>query len=87
MTEYYDVVLGAIPIALISVTAVLSFAGLSLTLAIPLAATVSVVLIGHAMFVNGPVDAPTPGTDDVTDDVTDDDTAEYTTTGQAVAGD
>jgi len=83
MTEYYDVVLGAIPIALISVSAVLSFAGLSLTLAIPLAATVSVGLIGHAMFVNGPVDAPAPATEGVTTD----DAAEYTTTGHPVAGD
>jgi hypothetical protein len=57
MAEYYDVVLGAIPISLVIITGALTVAGLSLTVAVPLGAVVSVGLIGHAMFVRGPVDA------------------------------
>lgn len=56
MTGYYDIVLGLIPVALLGITAALTVVGLSLTTAVPLAATVSVGLIGHAMFVNAPVD-------------------------------
>jgi hypothetical protein len=57
MTDYYDHVLGLIPVALIGLTALLTTAGLGLTAAVPVAASVSVALIGHAMFVNGPVDS------------------------------
>jgi Flp pilus assembly pilin Flp len=56
MTDYYDLILGLIPLALLGLTALLTTAGLGLTTAVPLAASVSVALIGHAMFVNGPVD-------------------------------
>ncbi|WP_458206604.1 hypothetical protein [Haladaptatus sp. NG-SE-30] len=56
MTGYYDLILGLIPIALVGVTGVLSAVGLALTTAVPLGASVSVLLIGHALFVNGPVD-------------------------------
>lgn len=60
MTGYYDAVLGLIPLALIGVTGILVLAGMEVTTAVPLAATVSVALIGHAMFVRAPVDpAPT----------------------------
>ncbi|SIR86858.1 hypothetical protein SAMN05421858_4189 [Haladaptatus litoreus] len=55
MTGYYDLILGLIPLALIGVTGIVSAAGLSLTAAVPVGATVSVLLIGHALFVNGPV--------------------------------
>ncbi|MFB6172799.1 MAG: hypothetical protein ABEJ23_09715 [Haloarculaceae archaeon] len=58
MTGYYDLVLGLIPLALASITAALTFVGLGLTTAVPLAALVSAGLIGHAMFVRAPVDAP-----------------------------
>lgn len=58
MTGYYDVVLGLIPLALAGITGVLVFAGFALTTAIPLASIVAVGLIGHAMFVRTPVDAP-----------------------------
>ena len=62
MTGYYDYVLGLIPLALFGVSATLGAAGLSLTTAVPVGAGVAVLLIGHALFVNGPVDdvAPTP---------------------------
>ena len=59
MTGYYDVVLGLIPLALAGITGSLTFLGLSLTTAIPLASLVAVSLIGHAMFVRTPV-TPTP---------------------------
>jgi hypothetical protein len=58
MTEYYDIVLGVIPVSLVGISAFLvGVAGLSLTIAVPLGAVVSVGIIGHAMFVNGPVDS------------------------------
>lgn len=57
MAEYYDIVLGVIPISLVAITGSLMAAGLSLTVAVPLGSVVSVGVIGHAMFVNGPVDA------------------------------
>ncbi|QPV61457.1 hypothetical protein I7X12_11840 [Halosimplex litoreum] len=66
MTGYYDLVLGLIPLALGGITALLSVFGLALTTAIPVASVVAVGLIGHAMFVNGPVDstpASTPADD------------------------
>jgi hypothetical protein len=58
MTGYYDVVLGLIPVALIGITGTLTVAGVSLTSAVPVASIVAVALIGHAMFVRAPVDAP-----------------------------
>lgn len=67
MARYYDLVLGMIPLALGGVATVLTVAGFTLTTAITLASTVAVGLIGHAMFVNGPVDSTTeeaPPSDD-----------------------
>jgi len=55
MTRYYDIVLGLIPLAFGAVTAVLMFLGFGLTTAVPGASVVAVGLMGHAMFVNGPV--------------------------------
>ena len=54
MIGYYDLILALIPIALLGGTAALLATGLSLTVAVPLSATVAVGLVGHAMFVNGP---------------------------------
>jgi len=59
MARYYDYVLGMIPLALGGVTAALMGAGLAVTTAITVASVFAVGLIGHAMFVNGPVDADT----------------------------
>ncbi|WP_458187908.1 hypothetical protein [Haladaptatus sp. NG-WS-4] len=56
MTGYYDLILGLIPLALIGVTGVFSAVGFTLTMAVPLGATASVLLVGHALFINGPVD-------------------------------
>lgn len=61
MTGYYDFVLGLIPLALIGITAVLHVAGFALTSAVPLGAGASVLIMGHALFVNAPIDeAPRP---------------------------
>jgi len=56
MTGYYDLILGLIPLSLLGITAAMSAVGVSMTAAVPLAAIVPVALIGHALFVNGPVD-------------------------------
>ena len=61
MPGYYDVVLGLIPLSLAGLTAALVGGGLPSAVAVPLASTVAVGVIGHAMFVNGP-DAETPET-------------------------
>ena len=63
MPGYYDYILGAIPLALLGITAMLTTTGMSLTTAVPPAAGVSVLLIGHALFVNGPVDEPVGAAD------------------------
>lgn len=60
MTGYYDLVLGLIPLALVGITGVLTLVGIDFTTAVPLGATVSVALIGHAMFVRAPVDPEQP---------------------------
>lgn len=54
MPGYYDVVLGLIPLALAGISGILVAAGMSLSVAIPLAGLVSIGLIGHAMFVRTP---------------------------------
>lgn len=55
MVQYYDLILGLIPLALGGITIALLAVGVSLTVAVPLAAVVAVALIGHGMFVNSPV--------------------------------
>jgi hypothetical protein len=59
MTGYYDYVLGFIPLALFGITGALTVAGVGLTTAVPAAAAVSALAIGHALFVNAPADSPT----------------------------
>lgn len=56
MVGYYDLVLGAIPVALLGITGVLTLSGLPTTTAVPVGSVVALGLMGHAMFVNGPVD-------------------------------
>ena len=60
--NYYDMILVLIPLALLAFTGALLAGGIALTTAVPLAATVPAGMIGHAMFVNGPVD-PIPTID------------------------
>jgi hypothetical protein len=59
MTTYYDLVLGFIPLALLGLGGGLHIAGLTLTTAVSIGGLVAVGLVGHALFVNAPVD-PTP---------------------------
>lgn len=59
MTGYYDIVLGLIPLSLAGLTALFFVGGMSLSASVPLASVVSLGLMGHAMFVNGPVASPT----------------------------
>lgn len=54
MTSYYDLILGLIPLTLFGIAGTLTLLGLQLTMAVPLAASVAVGLIGHALFVNQP---------------------------------
>jgi hypothetical protein len=65
MGNYYDLVLGLIPLSLLGVTGILSVVGLPLTSAVPIGAAVAALVVGHALFVNGPSDStPTPTTSD-----------------------
>lgn len=56
MTGYYDYVLGLIPATLFAVTIALSVIGIPLEAAVPVGGGASALLVGHALFVNGPVD-------------------------------
>ncbi len=56
MTGYYDIVLGLIPVTLVGITAALTVVGVNMTTAVPLAAVVAITLMGHAMFVNAPIE-------------------------------
>lgn len=56
MDRYYDVVLALIPLALLGIGGALLVAGVTLQLAVSLSGLTAAALIGHAVFVNGPVD-------------------------------
>jgi len=64
MTGYYDLVLGLIPLAFGAIAAPLIALGFAGTTAIIVASVVAAALIGHAMFVNGPVDESTQAPSD-----------------------
>jgi hypothetical protein len=64
MVGYYDIVLGLIPLALAGIAGALTAVGFGLTTAVPLASLVCVGLMGHAMFVNGPVEVTPAATDE-----------------------
>lgn len=54
MLDYYDLILGLIPLSVVGIVGALVGLGVGLTLAVPVAASFSMLLIGHAMFVNAP---------------------------------
>jgi ABC-type arginine/histidine transport system permease subunit len=54
MTSYYDMILGLIPVALFGIGGTLTLLGFSLAFAVPMAASVAIALIVHALFVNQP---------------------------------
>lgn len=64
MTGYYDLVLGLIPLAFGGIAGPLVALGFAVTTAVMAASLVAVGLIGHAMFVNGPVDDSAQATSD-----------------------
>ncbi|WP_049938005.1 hypothetical protein [Haloplanus natans] len=55
MTDYYDYVLGFVPLALVGLTGVLGAAGVDFPLAVLVGAVTASLAVGHALFVNGPV--------------------------------
>jgi len=57
MTSYYDYVLGLVPVTLVGITAVLDAAGFDHLLAVSVGAGAAALVVGHALFVNGPVPA------------------------------
>ena len=54
MAQYYDYVLGVIPLVLVGLTGLLAVAGVRLTTALPVGAGVAALIIGHALFVSMP---------------------------------
>lgn len=64
MVEYYDYVLGFVPLALVGLTAVLRAAGVETLIAVPIGAAAASLAVGHALFVNGPVADPADVPDD-----------------------
>lgn len=63
--QYYDVVLGGVLASLLAGVAVGWFTSVPMTLAVPAFGIVAALLIGHGMFVNGPIDRPADLTDEV----------------------
>ncbi|WP_425498927.1 hypothetical protein [Haloplanus halophilus] len=55
MTGYYDYVLGLVPVTLVGITAVLAAVGVGYLTAVSVGAAAAALVVGHAMFVNGPV--------------------------------
>lgn len=62
MTGYYNLTLGLILLAFVGVTGASVLGGIGLTTAVPLGALVSLGLVIHGMFINGPADTPAPPT-------------------------
>ncbi|MDZ7850415.1 MAG: hypothetical protein U5K70_06265 [Halodesulfurarchaeum sp.] len=56
MATYYDYVLGFIPLVLLGIGGGLHVAGLQLQVALATSGLLAIGLMGHALFVNSPVD-------------------------------
>lgn len=56
MTTYYDYVLGFIPLVLVGFGAGLHAFGIPLEIAVAVGGLLALSLMGHALFVNAPVD-------------------------------
>lgn len=56
MARYYDIVLALIPASLLGIATALVVAGFPMVTAVPAGALVAAGLIGHALFVNGPLE-------------------------------
>lgn len=55
MLNYYDAVLGLIPLSVGGITVALLWVGVTQSLAVSAGAVVGAVLVGHAMFIRAPV--------------------------------
>jgi len=60
MVDYYDLVLGVIPLAILGIGGGLQVVGLASTTAIAAGGLVAVVLVLHALFVRAPISRPEP---------------------------
>lgn len=60
MTGYYDLVLVMIPAALLGIGSLLTVAGFGLFVAASVGGAAAVALVGHAIFVRGPVPTTRP---------------------------
>ena len=74
MPEYYDYVLGLIPAVMLGVVVSLTVVGLPSRVTVPAGAAASMLLVGHALFVNAPGELPgsvpdAPATSGATDSV------------------
>lgn len=56
--DYYDLVLGSIPVSLVGGTGFLGIVGIDLWTAVPIAALISLGVILHALFVRAPQPQP-----------------------------
>lgn len=56
MARYYDIVLALIPASLLGIATTLIVAGFPMATAVPVGALVATGLIGHALFVNAPLE-------------------------------
>lgn len=56
MARYYDIVLALIPASLLGIATALTVAGIPMVTAVPVGALVAAGLIGHALFVNAPLE-------------------------------
>lgn len=63
--QYYDVVLGGVLASLLAGVLVGWLSTVSMAVTVPVFALVAVALIGHGLFVNGPIDRPRDLREDV----------------------
>jgi hypothetical protein len=60
MTQYHDLVLLCIPLALLGVSGPLALSGVALSVAVPVGATIAIGIMAHALFVRARRDHFTP---------------------------
>jgi len=63
--QYYDLVLGGVLLSLLAGVAVGWATAYPVAATVPIFAVVAAAIIGHGLFVNGPVDRPADLTNDV----------------------
>ena len=67
MVTYYDLILASIPLVLLGLGGGLYLAGLAANAAVAIAGLVTLGLVGHALFVNAPVEKPAPSENESAD--------------------